>query len=302
MGNPVSTLAPVASAFDLETLVAAVAAEDVPINLWFAVLHEDGYENVVLETIDGWMLRFPRRDDLPFERELAILNRVAGRLPVPTPRVEFTGERTRFLAYRKLSGAWFDREAYLDATAERRDVLAASLAAFLVAMHAEFTADEVTALGIPAVNHRSPVRTVLKGMGRLPREYRPVAESLLERYAATWTAGTIPGPRVVLHNDFHTWNMVFAPPGPVWKLDGIWDFSCVQVGEPTFDLRYLDKSPRDLLDRVAGQYEAMTGWRVDPDAAVVASRMEQFVEALHAGRFEILDAASASWELADSGR
>jgi aminoglycoside phosphotransferase (APT) family kinase protein len=107
---------------------------------------------------------------------------------------------------------------------------------------------------------------------------------------------------VVLHNDFHTWNMVFAPPGPVSELYGIWDFSCVQVGEPTFDLRYLDKSPRDLLDRVAGHYEAMTGRRVDPDAAVLACRMEQFVDALDTGRFEILDAASAWWELADSGR
>ena len=290
-----------AAAFDLETLVAAVAAEGGPFNLSGAVLHPDGFENVVLETTDGWMLRFPRLENLPFERELAILDRVAGRLPAQTPRVEFIGGRTRFLAYRKLTGAWFDREAYLEATPEHRDVLAASLAAFLVAMHAELSADEVASIGIPAVNHRLPVRAVLKGMGRLPREYRPVAESLLERYAATWTAGTIPGPRVVLHNDFHTWNMVFAPPGPVWKLDGIWDFSCVQVGEPTFDLRYLDKSPRDLLDRVAGHYETLTGRRVDPDAAVVASRMEQFVDALDTGRFEILDAASASWELADSG-
>jgi hypothetical protein len=75
-GGPRPTLAPVAPAFDLDALSAAVASEDLAVNLSEVVLHPDGFENVVLETADGWMLRFPRRADLSFEREVAILSRV----------------------------------------------------------------------------------------------------------------------------------------------------------------------------------------------------------------------------------
>jgi aminoglycoside phosphotransferase (APT) family kinase protein len=106
---------------------------------------------------------------------------------------------------------------------------------------------------------------------------------------------------VALHNDFHTWNMVFAPPDPVSELAAIWDFSCVQIGEPTYDLRYLDKSPRDLLERVAYQYERLTGRAVDVPAAVVALRLENALDALETGRPELLDEAVARWTRTDAG-
>jgi Phosphotransferase enzyme family len=111
---------PVVNGFDAATLLAAVASEGWPVDLSGAVLRSDGWENAVIETADGWILRFPRVADLPFEREVAILDRLAGRLPVPIPAIAFTGTRTRFAAYRKLTGTAFDREAYLAVPAARR--------------------------------------------------------------------------------------------------------------------------------------------------------------------------------------
>src|SRR4051812_38340101 len=88
---------------DLLALVVAEGRDDV--DLAGAVLRT-GWENLVVETRDGWILRFPR-PGVDFERELAILAAVAGRLPVPTPEVVWTGRRTRFAAYRRLTGATF---------------------------------------------------------------------------------------------------------------------------------------------------------------------------------------------------
>lgn len=105
-----------------------------------------------------------------------------------------------------------------------------------------------------------------------------------------------------LHNDFHTGNMVFAGPGPVTELAGVWDFSCVQVGEPALDLRYLDGGPRDLLDRVAHEYERLTERQVDVAAAVVANRVENALDAVETGRLELLEAAVATWARTDAGR
>jgi aminoglycoside phosphotransferase (APT) family kinase protein len=292
---------PIVSGFDAATLLAAVASEGWPVELSGAVLHSDGWENAVVETADGWILRFPRVADLPFEREVAILDRLAGRLPVPIPAIAFTGARTRFAAYRKLAGIAFNREAYLASPATRRDALAASLARFLAAMHAALSDVEIAELGIPTVDHQRTLDAVLGGLDELPDRHRRLVEPLAERFARSWAAGPVAGPQVVLHNDFHTWNMVFAPPGPVSELAAIWDFSCVQIGEPTYDLRYLDKSPRDLLERVAYQYERLTGRELDVPAAVVALRLENALDALETGRLELLDEAVARWARTDAG-
>ena len=68
-----------------------------------------------------------------------------------------------------------------------------------------------------------------------PRQARSDVDDLLDEIRATWEAGAVPGPRVVLHNDFHLGNMVLD--APVGEMTGIWDFSCVALGEPTCDLR-----------------------------------------------------------------
>ena len=63
-------LAPLAPAFDLETLVQAAAVEGSGLwDLSRVTLHTEGWDNVVLETADGWILRFPREDDDSFEHE-----------------------------------------------------------------------------------------------------------------------------------------------------------------------------------------------------------------------------------------
>lgn len=295
-------MAPLAPAFDPDTLLAAVAAEGRAVDLAGAVVHGHGWENAVLETADGWILRFPRNDEVPFAREVAVLDRVAQRLPVPVPRVRWTGAGTRFAAYRKLVGLDFDRAAYLAAPASARDALAASLAGFLAAMHVALTPAEVDELGVPPVDHPRTLDVITRHWARVPGPHRSLVRPLLDRFAEGWVAGAVAGPTVPLHNDFHTGNMVFAPPGPVSVLAGVWDFSCVQVGEPTFDLRYLDGGPRDLLDRVAARYEGLTGRGVDVAAAVVANRVENVLDAVETDRPGLWDAALGRWTQTDAGR
>src|SRR5690606_40373083 len=108
-----------------------------------------GYENLVLRTAEGWILRFPRREQPDFDREVAVLRRLAGVLPVPTPEVAWTGSHHRMMAYRALDGASFDADAYAEADGRVRDRLAASLARFLATMHMTLPDDEIAALGVP---------------------------------------------------------------------------------------------------------------------------------------------------------
>lgn len=279
------TAVPLVDSYDLESLCAAVIAEDRSADLSDAVLRS-GWENFVVET-GGWIYRFPRSDDVAFDREMAILARVDGRLPAATPSVEWTGERTRFAAYRKLVGDAFDPGAYSGASKGERHAFANSLAEFLVAMHDFFDTTEIERLGIPAVGDGSdPVH-----LDGLPAHLRVPAAAVLTEHQRRWAG--VPGPDVVLHNDFHLHNMVLA--GPLGPVVGVWDFSCVAVGRPTFDLRYFEGDSIDLLTRIASCYERISDRPIDIDAAITANRKEIIGDAIETGDMSDLIRAAKWW-------
>jgi len=283
--------APLVDSYDFNSLCAAVTAEDRRADLSDAVLRS-GWENVVLETAD-WIYRFPRDDHVAFDRELAILARLEGRLPAATPRVEWIGQRARFAAYRKLLGDAFDLATYLRASAGQRDALASSLAEFLTAMHSSFDADEIDRLGIPALGADSGDVPEPMNLDALPSHVRPAAAAVLAEHHRRWIAGSVPGPDVVLHNDFHLQNLVLA--GPLGPVAGVWDFSCVVVGRPTFDLRYFEGDSIDLLTRIASHYEWLAGRQIDVAAAITANRREIIGDAIETGTMSDLIKAVERW-------
>ena len=206
--------------WDRDSLIAAVAAEGRDVDLSEAV-RRSGWESVVLETRDGWILRFPR-PHVAFEREVALLRRIAGRLPARTPAIEWTGERTKFAAYRKLKGCGFDVNAYHRAPSPQRDRLARSLAGFLVAMHGVLTPGEIAELGIPGAGGDSDDARIPDRLDRVPGAVRHDVETLLVEIATLRSRADL-GPPVLLHDDFHFGNVVLD--GPVGELVGVWDFS-----------------------------------------------------------------------------
>ncbi|SFG21970.1 Predicted kinase, aminoglycoside phosphotransferase (APT) family [Actinopolymorpha cephalotaxi] len=289
---------------DLLALAAAEGRDDV--DPTGAVLRT-GWENLVLETRDGWILRFPR-PGVDFERELAVLAAVAGRLPVATPEVVWTGRRSRFAAYRRLTGAGFDPAVYERASTAERDRLTLSLADFLAAMHTCLSPTLIAELGIPAAwgsavgaelatgpePPEGPVSERLAAqLPLMPSAARKPVEALIEEYARAWEDGGVQGPEVLLHNDFHAGNFVLD--APVGVLAGVWDFSCVARGRPTADLRYFADGSPDLLHRLADAYERRTGWPMDVRAAVVALRAENVCDELELGHPERIGRLAEEW-------
>jgi aminoglycoside phosphotransferase (APT) family kinase protein len=281
---------------DLESLVAAVDSEQRGVDLTGAVLRS-GWESVVLETRDGWILRFPR-DHVDFERELSILNRLADRLPARIPRVEWTGRHSRFAAYRKLSGHPFDLTEYDRCPDAQRERLAGSLAGFLAAMHHTLTEEEVEELRIPALGNGGEDNP--PPFDALPTDVRDFTVDLLaEADALRAERERASTPRVVLHNDFHFQNLVLAE--PVGEVLGVWDFSCVSTGDPSDDLRYISAISTDLLQRIARHYEKLTGFRINTRAATLAGRIEVVFDAIELGQVAELSDTVLRWRRTDSG-
>jgi aminoglycoside phosphotransferase (APT) family kinase protein len=290
----------------LEAAMAAVEAEGRGLDLTGARLHDEGYENLVLRTADGWILRFPRREEPDFAREVALLARLDGRLAEAVPQVAWTGTHCRLMAYRALDGASFDAAEYGRADARRRNRLAASMARFLAVLHTALSAAEIAELGIPAFDAVAQMALVTGRLDLVPAQLRARAEDVVEHFGEAWVAEPRPVRQVLLHNDVHPLNMVFDGAG---ELTGVWDFSCVQVGPPSLDLRYLARVPsdappelrRDLMQRVADQY-GRTGITLDVDGARAAMALEDLVEAIDAGDFRRFAADGVwGWPGADRG-
>jgi aminoglycoside phosphotransferase (APT) family kinase protein len=298
-------LPPLLAGTTLEVVLAAVEAEDRGLDLTGARLNE-GHENLVLRTVDGWILRFPRREEPDFAREVALLARLDGRLAEAVPKVAWTGTHRRVMAYRALDGAAFDVAEYGRADARHRNRLAASLARFLAVLHTALSPAEIAEIGIPVFDAVAQMALVTDRLDRVPAELRARAEDVAEHFGEAWVAEPRPVRQVLLHNEFHPLNMVFDGVG---ELTGIWDFSCAQVGPPSLDLRYLARVPadappelrRDLMQRVADQY-GRTGITLDVDGARAAIALGDLVEAIDAGDFRRFGADGVwGWPGADRG-
>ena len=251
----------------------AVAAEPDARHLDLSdVRRRAGWESVVLETAD-WIIRFPRREDIAFATELSVLAHVHDRLPVETPDVAWIGSGVRCMAYPKITGAAFVPQAWEAADEVARQSFAESLADLLSAWRSAFSAGDDDRLGIKPMGAAPYLGQLESGRSKLPPSVRPLIGQLLARYEELYEEELAETGPVVLHGDFHLGNMVLAEPcGPV---TGLWDFSCVATGAPSWDLHYLageisspaDDPPGtghhlDLLGRVLTRLRG-EGWPAD---------------------------------------
>ncbi|WP_152363485.1 phosphotransferase [Microlunatus speluncae] len=260
----------------LTELASLVLAEGRPVDLDGAELLV-GWENAVIKTAEGWIYRFPRMGQAAFERELMILERLAGTLPAPTPEVAWTGRLTPFAAYRTIEGATADSAALRSAPEDVRRATAGSLAAFLVAMHDRFDETERAELGITTQNPRAIVSEIEELLPSLPEPTRSSLRALLTAYQETELSAPEPRP-VVLHGDFHFGNLVLDQPTGV--VAGVWDFSCVEYGNPASDLRYLLGDRADLAGLIADCYADLTGRTLDLAGARLVGALEEVTDAL----------------------
>ena len=203
----------------------------------------EGWDNTVHLVGGVWAFRFPRRAmALPgFRRELTVLPRLAGRLPLPVPLPELVGvdehvedpwpfAGARLLPGRELADAALPEDA--------RTPAAAALGGFLRALHDPRTRD--------AVAVELPVDPMQRGW---PRARLDATRDQLARLVAdgTWAgdpavaallgeAGSLDPPGgepVLVHGDLHVRHLLLAPDGGA---AGVIDWGDVCLADPAVDL------------------------------------------------------------------
>lgn len=131
-------------------------------------------------------------------------------------------------------------------------------------------------LAVPALDPRPMVEEVRAVLPKLDRKDRAAVDELVAAWEHSTLSGRSESP-VLLHGDFHFGNMVFG--GLTGPVIGIWDFTCVEFGDPAADLRYLAGDSSILAEEVAGAYTALTGRPVDIWAARMMLALEDITDA-----------------------
>lgn len=200
-----------------------------------------GWDNVVFLVDGQWAFRFPRRAiAIPgVEREIGILPRLAGHLPLPIPEPRFVGQPTDDYPWPWFGARWLPGVELAAAALpdERRVALGASLGAFLRALHSTRTSRLVGA-SLPV----DPMRRSDMGF-RVPfarrRLDQVVADGLWQPTDAVErllrrAVGLPPPPRtLVLHGDLHVRHVLISEDGDA---AGIIDWGDVCAGDPSADV------------------------------------------------------------------
>jgi len=225
----------------------ALLGEQFPDLALDSVVHlADGFDNTVYVVDDTWAVRFPRREVAValLHRELPVLERLAGRLPLPVPAPELLGVPGDgfpwpFWGARLLPGAEL-ADAGLPDTA--RTSLGAQVGAFLAVLH-----DPAVAAGLGAGLPADPMRRAQ------PAVRGPMAREALDRLASRggWEPGSPvdravdallaegsrlaepTGVPVLVHGDFHLRHLLVAPDGAA---SGVIDWGDTCLADPAVDL------------------------------------------------------------------
>jgi aminoglycoside phosphotransferase (APT) family kinase protein len=239
-----------------------------------------GWESAVIRTDDGWIYRFSRLDADSFEREVAVLAAVEGPLCVNTPRIEMVDSAHRVIAYRTLVGHDLDLRAAMSLPPSDRHDLVGSLAAALAGMH-DLKPQLPNSISIPPLDGSTILRPADAVREHLSGRQRDLIDWLLTRWQDTPLAHPSED-AALLHGDFHPGNMVFTT--PTGALSGLWDFSCVERGDPSGDLRYLVGDSAPLTVEIIQSYEAMTGRSIDLVGARLVRVLEEISDAVEERR------------------
>lgn len=201
-----------------------------------ALVIEGGQNNLVLDT-DELIVRVPRHDGASrdLERETKVLAALVGRLPLPIPNVVVKTLASGIVVamHMKLPGT-----ALLDLAGvsfAARQQLADTLAGFLLALHA-LSVDVLSGADEPddplAEWSDLLAEVDAKVLPLLSTDTAMTVRAKFERFLA----GTgEPHPRVVIHGDFGTGNILVDN----GKVSGIIDFAGCTIGDPAYDLASL---------------------------------------------------------------
>jgi aminoglycoside 2''-phosphotransferase len=204
----------------------------------------EGMDSLAVLVGDAFAFRFAKHAEAAtgLRREIALLPRLAPRLPLDVPRFEYVGVHSGtglpFVGYGLIRGEPLHRALYDGLPEGTREGVLADIADFLRAVHA-FPVEEALRCGVAAEASRAAYAEDLRSTREqvfplLDVATRRRVESRLEAFLAD-DANFAFTPRL-LHADLWPEHILFSR--DEGRLAGVIDFGDVSIGDPDYDLAF----------------------------------------------------------------
>lgn len=251
--SPMSHL--LATTNSLEELTKVIERLPVLFLINKVVVLNEGCDNTSIEVNDEWIFRFPKKPDVPTEREIKLLAALKGKFHVQIPVIEYVFQEPMGVCYRKIVGQELTLEELRLLSKPEHDLLVNDMAQFFADLHSAISVNEARRIGIEESFSRNYIDVIRERLLPFVEEadIREFAQACLLAYEQLVPTDDI----VVLHTDISPDNMAFDLEKK--KLIGVFDFSDVAIGDVNLEFVHLLKFDQDFTKQIVDSYTMKTG-------------------------------------------
>lgn len=249
-------------------------------------VHEIGFLGAGMDSaaylVNGALVfRFPKDEAVSraLSREIALLPKLADRLPVAIPRFEYVGRQAPsgllFVGYPLIPGEPLTPEAFTSLAAARQESVLDTLAAVLCGVHS-FPSEEAVAAGVEPLSTRDRVRARWsEAHAKIVTLLTPDDSRALARLVESFIAdeANFEAPPCLLYADFAPEHLLHDPASGA--LTGLIDWGDMTIGDPDYDLLYLYQDYGEgFVRRLATRN--LTPDRPNPDTERLIAKLRVF--------------------------
>jgi len=221
----------------------------------------DGWDHVAVET-DGAVFRLPKEHKVNKNQkdhvryEVAALRMLKPKLDVAIPEPKYVSSDFEFFGYPKLEGV-IASSVKNDLSTEQMNQYLIDWAKLAASVHNSITPAEAESVGIPLFDLEKHIRQAesIFDIGSLTELQSAFVRQTIEN---TKKIDLSHRPRVFLHNDFHSDNILLDP--KTYRICGVIDWSDMVIGPPECEFGVLEGRDSAIhFEETTNLYRSETG-------------------------------------------
>jgi aminoglycoside phosphotransferase (APT) family kinase protein len=231
---------------------------------------EHGYDNLVCLIEDKYAIKFPRSEFayIRDKYEKIILEDLSSLQNIAIPKVLGDGDNPPYLITSFVSGESLSEDEINQLPQKLQNNFAEKLAEFAFSMHSLLSVKKATEDRVTVkMDDFDYYDYALKDF-QFPT---PEQDKIAQNYYTSWKNLEYDHPKVVVHNDLNSMNLLFKEN----QLVGIIDFGDARIGYAEQELRQLYRINNSLLESAVGCYEKLSGYKLDIEAIKINAVVQE---------------------------
>lgn len=224
-------------------------------------LIDHGWNTVVLDVDDKYIVRFKKDEIFPQALEIKILKRSQNKISMPIPKIISIGKQYKYIIYRKLRGVNLSEKIIDSLNRKQYNKFINDIAKFLMQFHNSLSIAQAKKMGIKRIKDKENYTKCIKSKLFKNIKNKDIINFTKQTMLAYKALPDIKENKVVLYNDLHCNNIAFDLKKK--KINGIFDFGDVGIEDYQLDFTYFHHFKLKFLEDIATKYQQLTKRKVN---------------------------------------